>query len=267
MLLGFEAARHIFNLGHGILPETPVGTSNAWSPGCVAACAMTIQQPPSKTRVSPLSRAGSRRCSSGSSPRWRRSRTSSPASARLRPARADLCSNPGSGPTRAARPGGGGRMAMLRGRLFEKLGRHCSIVYGALPGTGIRLANSRRRRRSALLGAAGVSVIAHPWNPHVPTVHMNARLVRTTRTWFRGGADRRRLLDDRRGQDDPDSIAFHAAMRAACDAIRRLADAERLRAWCDEYFFSIIARSRAESAASSSTSEQLRRPRQFRVRR
>ena len=48
-------------------------------------------------------------------------------------------------------PGGGGRMAMLRGRLFEKMGVHSSVVHGAFP-TGIRVANSRRRQRPALLG-------------------------------------------------------------------------------------------------------------------
>ncbi len=132
-------------------------------------------------------------------------------------------------------PGGGGRMAMLRGRLFEKMGAHLSVVHGAFPAEfAAQIPGAEDDPR---FWAAGVSVIAHPWSPHVPTVHMNVRLVRTTKTWFGGGADLTPMLDARRKGDDPDAIAFHSAMRAVCERHPRVADAERFRTWCDEYFY------------------------------
>jgi coproporphyrinogen III oxidase len=132
-------------------------------------------------------------------------------------------------------PGGGGRMAMLRGSLFEKMGVHSSVVHGAFqPEFASQIPGADKDPH---FWAAGVSVIAHPWSPHVPTVHMNTRLVRTTKTWFGGGADLTPTLDERRKPDDPDAVAFHASMRAACERHPGVADADRFKDWCDEYFY------------------------------
>jgi coproporphyrinogen III oxidase len=131
---------------------------------------------------------------------------------------------------------GSGRTAILEGGpVFERAGCGFSHV------SGPRLPPSATQHRPELAGAPfeamGVSLVFHPRNPHVPTVHMNVRMIAATApgqapvAWFGGGMD----LTPYYGVE-ADAVHFHATCR---DALAPFGDDKypRFKTWCDEYFF------------------------------
>ncbi|MBV8620038.1 MAG: oxygen-dependent coproporphyrinogen oxidase [Curvibacter sp.] len=120
------------------------------------------------------------------------------------------------------------------GQVFERAGCGFSHVRGpALPPSATQ---HRPELSGAPFEAMGVSLVFHPRNPHVPTVHMNVRMIAATPAgkapvcWFGGGMD----LTPFYGVDD-DVRHFHRACR---EALLPFGDDKypRFKAWCDEYF-------------------------------
>jgi coproporphyrinogen III oxidase len=125
---------------------------------------------------------------------------------------------------------GGGRMRVMRGKVFEKVGVNFSHVWGTLSEQGLKQTPGAQES-GGQFSATGVSLVSHMSNPFVPTVHMNVRCMATSKLWFGGGAD---LTPTFPFEDDTQD--FHAALKGACDAYRPDAYKE-YKEWCDKYFY------------------------------
>lgn len=141
-----------------------------------------------------------------------------------------------------AREGGGGGVSRLltEGRTFEKAGVNRSTVFGVLPDEVRRALGGRLDAAGAGpvdFFATGVSVVAHPRSPMVPTVHLNVRYFELTGpgsarvdAWFGGGTD----LTPTYPRPE-DARHFHGALAAACAPFGPEVY-PRAKCWCDDYF-------------------------------
>ncbi len=124
--------------------------------------------------------------------------------------------------------GGGGVMALMRGRVFEKVGVNVSTVWGEFrPEFAQKIPGAEADPR---FWASGISLVSHPRSPHVPPAHMNTRHIQTTKAWFGGGADLNPIVPD-----EADTSDFHARLEQACEPF----DPDyypRFKAWADDYF-------------------------------
>ena len=127
--------------------------------------------------------------------------------------------------------GGGGITCALSGDIFENAGVNTSIVHGLMdPSFGkqiLKESNSDGEQKEYRMWASGISLILHPRNPKVPTVHANFRMIQVNdKFWFGGGADLTPYYPY-----EEDFRHFHGVWKKACGD-----DYPKMKEVCDNYF-------------------------------
>ena len=127
--------------------------------------------------------------------------------------------------------GGGGRTRVIRdGGVFEQGGVNFSEVWGkSLPPT---ILAQRPEAEGHGFYATGTSMVLHPRNPYIPTVHLNYRYFEAGPVWwFGGGADLTPYYPF-----EEDAAHFHKTLKDACDR-HHPEFYPTFKLWCDEYFY------------------------------
>lgn len=131
--------------------------------------------------------------------------------------------------------GGGGKTRVIaNGNIFEKGGVNTSVVHGVLPEVMQQNLNVKHGN----FFACGISLVIHPYNPFVPTVHANYRYFELydeagtlIDQWFGGGADLTPYY-----LFEEDAIHFHQTQKAACDTFD-VSLYPKFKTACDNYFY------------------------------
>ena len=125
--------------------------------------------------------------------------------------------------------GGGGKMSVMKGDVFEKVGVNISTVHGKFSEQFRK--NIPGAEKDGKFWASGISVVAHPKNPFVPAAHMNTRLISTSKSWFGGGGDITPM------KPAPEmSELFHKDLKNVCDKHNK-EYYKKFKEWADKYFY------------------------------
>lgn len=127
--------------------------------------------------------------------------------------------------------GGGGRSRVIReGAVFEQGGVNFSEVWGDhLPPS---ILTQRPEAAGHRFYATGTSMVLHPRNPYLPTVHLNYRYFEAGPVWwFGGGIDLTPYYPFAE-----DAAHFHKTIKSACDE-HHGEYYPTFKRWCDEYFY------------------------------
>jgi coproporphyrinogen III oxidase len=141
------------------------------------------------------------------------------------------------------RPGGGGGVSrvLAHGGTFEKVGVNRSAVEGVLePQLAVRIGAHASPAESMNFFVTGLSLVAHPHNPKIPTVHLNVRYFEVARmsgepvdAWFGGGTDLTPTYPF-----PEDAVHFHRSLKSECER-HHPAFYPRFKTWCDHYFVNV----------------------------
>lgn len=145
---------------------------------------------------------------------------------------------------------------LQNGTVYEKAGVNITTMSGALPKTALLRMRSDHKSLQAIVdqldsnhetlifSVAGISLVLHPHNPKIPTVHANYRIFQIIYnekniTWFGGGSD---LTPAYVNEDD--AKHFHNILKYSCDIndknyqkTQKSSLYPRFKKWCDEYFY------------------------------
>jgi len=125
---------------------------------------------------------------------------------------------------------GGGEFKVLKnGKIFEKVGVNFSEVYGKFPKEMKEKIPGTSKKLN--FWAAGISVVMHMKNPHIPAIHFNTRFIFTSHGWFGGGMDVTPCI-----KDPKEKKLLHSELKKMCDRHNK-AYYKKYKKWCDEYFY------------------------------
>jgi len=126
--------------------------------------------------------------------------------------------------------GGGGEMSVMKGRVFEKVGVNVSTVFGTF-SPEFREKIPGATENDGQFFATGLSLVAHMQSPFVPAVHMNLRMITTSKGWLGGGTDLNPVYPN-----NEDTEKFHADLKSCCERHNPNYYPD-YKKWCDTYFY------------------------------